>query len=107
MIVSFEPRGLQEAVLILRVAEARYGAVNAQAMIAMIADIEAFDNAEQLLAFIGDDAVLEEDDSLSLPIGADCRATLITAGKRFDRDAGGRVIWSSVTRLKLMAVVGS
>jgi hypothetical protein len=106
VIVSFETRELKEAVLILRAAEARFGAVNAQALIALIADIEAFGDAEQLLAFMGDDAVIGEDDSLSLPVGANYRATFIAAGSRFGRNAGSRVIWSSVTRLKMMEVVG-
>lgn len=106
MIVSFETRDLQEACLTLRIAEERFGALHAQALIALIAEIEAFKDADQLIAFIGDYAVIGDDDSLSLPIGANSRARFVAAGTRFERDVKSRVVWSSVTRFKLMEVEG-
>ncbi|TRW15132.1 hypothetical protein [Glacieibacterium frigidum] len=106
MIVSYETPALQQACFSLEVAEAEYGAVHAQALIALIADIEAFENVAELADFWGDELLVTIDDSLSLPIGAHYRASLAAVGTRYRRDAGGRVVLSSVTRLKLLAITG-
>lgn len=106
MIVSFETAALQQACYVIELAEEQFGAVHAQALIALLADIEAFETGAELIEFLGDDAAVALDDSLSLPIGSDYRAALVAAGARYSRDGSGRVVWSSVTRLKLLKITG-
>jgi hypothetical protein len=106
LIVSYDTTALQQACYVLEQAEQQYGTVHAQALIALIADVEAFENAAELIDFWDEDLFITNDDSLSLPIGADYRATLASVGNRYRRDADGRVVWSSVTRLKLLAITG-
>jgi len=104
LIVSFETVALQQACYVLELAEEQFGAVHAQALIALLADIEAFATTAELIDFLGEDAAVALDDSLSLPIGSDYRATLVATGTRYHKDAGSRVVWSSVTRLKLVEI---
>jgi hypothetical protein len=106
VIVSFETQYLQKICLTIQAAEQTFGPVHAQALIALIADIEAFEDAGQVMDFFGVAAVCREDDSLFLPIGASYRARFVAAGKRFGCDANGKVVWSSVKRLKLMNIEG-
>lgn len=106
MIVSYETTALQQACFALELAERQYGAVHAQALTALIADIEAFENVGELIEFWGDELFITIDDTLSLPVGAHYRAMLAAVGARYRRDAEGRVVWSSVTRLKLLAITG-
>jgi hypothetical protein len=106
LIVSYDTTALQQACYVLEQAEQLYGAVHAQALIALIADVEAFENGAELMEFWDEDLLIANDDSLSLPVGADYRAALTAVGNRYQRDADGRVIWSSVTRLKLLAIRG-
>ena len=102
--MSFEIRALRDSCLVLSVAEANFGILDAQALITMIADIEAFDTADELISYFGPDAVVHEDDSISARVGDNYTATFIPTGLRFDRNPDGRVIWSSVSRLKLMEI---
>lgn len=101
MIVSFETRDLYECCCRVDIAEQRLGALHAQALATLIADVEAFDNAADLINFFDSDACITEDDSLFLPIGSDYRAKFVVAGTRFQRHGTGRVDWTSVHRLKL------
>lgn len=107
MIVSYDTAALQQACSVLEQAEQQYGAVHAQALIALIADVEAFENGAELIDFWNEDLVMTNDDSLLLPVGADYRAALAAVGNRYKRDSDGRVVWSSVSRLKLLAITGS
>jgi hypothetical protein len=106
LIVSFETEQLQRTCYSLAVAEVEYGAVHAQALITLIADIEAFDNACELIDFFGLHSDDQVGDSLSLAIGSEYRTTLVAVGKKYQRDAGGRLNWSSVRRLKLVDITG-
>lgn len=85
-------------------AEAEYGSLSAAALTTFISDAQAFENVQELLDYPAQEIKILPDDSLSVLIGADYGATLVVAAKRFDRDAMGRVIWSSVTRLKLVTM---
>lgn len=104
MIVSFATAALQQACYVLELAEEQFGPVHAQALITLLADIEAFETGAELIEFFGDDAAVASNDSLSLPIGSDYRAALVAAGARYSRDGSGHVVWSSVTRLKLVEI---
>jgi hypothetical protein len=104
--VSFQTRCLQEICLTIQAAERTFGPVHAQALSTLIADIEAFEDASQVIDFFGFAEVCREDDSLFLPIGANYQARFVAVGKRFGCDADGKVVWSSVKRLKLMEIGG-
>lgn len=86
-------------------AEQQLGVVHAQALASTIADLEAFNDGAELIGFFGDEVFIEGDDSLVLPIGSAYRAVFLAAGAKFIRDAAGRVVWSTVTRMKLMDIV--
>ena len=88
----------------LEEAEQRFGSALAQALISLIADAEAFDSADEMIAFFGPDAHVGEDNSLSIAIGSDCRAKFVPVGVKFTRDDNGRADWTTVQRLKLVKV---
>lgn len=69
-----------------------------------LSDAAAFENVGELIAFLDEDVKINSDDSLFVAIGSEYRAALIVVGRRFDTDADGRVIWTSVTRLKLVEI---
>ncbi len=101
MIISFDTRDLLDCCSNLDVAEQRLGSAHAQALVSLIADAEAFENADDLITFFGSEAHVAEDDSISLAIGSHYRAVFVAVGVRFVRDADGTVDWTSVQRLKL------
>jgi hypothetical protein len=86
-------------------AERRLGSAHAQALLSLIADAEAFDNADALMEFFGSEARLDEHDSLFLAIGSDYRAEFVAVGARVVRDPDGKVDWTSVQRLKLVDIL--
>lgn len=100
--ISFEDGPLHDTCVELQKAELEYGSLSAAALVTFISEALAFENVEELIGLFGEEIKILPDDSLSLSIGSDYRAALIVAGTRSKRDAEGRVIWSSVTRLKLV-----
>jgi hypothetical protein len=72
--------------------------------VTFISDAMAFENVSELLDFLGEGVDILSDDSLSVAIGSDYHAILIVVGKRFNRQANGRIVWTSVTRLKLLEI---
>lgn len=102
--VSFEDQSLHSTCVDLARAEQLLGSVSAAALVNFISDAIAFENVGELADFLGEDIKILEDDSLSVAIGSDYQAVLVVAGKRFSRDAAGRVVWSSVTRVKLVQI---
>jgi hypothetical protein len=102
LIISFDTRELLECCSSLEMAEQQLGSAHAQALVSLIADAEAFENASELIKFFGSDAHVAENDTISLAIGSDYRAVFVAAGVRFVRDVDGTVDWTSVQRLKLV-----
>jgi len=102
--ISFEDEPLHDTCIDLGLAEAAYGSLNAAALVTFISDARAFENVQELIDYPGQEIKILPDDSLSVAIGSDYCAALVVVAKRFDRDAVGRVIWSSVTRLKLVTM---
>jgi len=102
--ISFQDEALHDTCIELEKAELAFGSLSAAALVTFISEATAFENVQELIALLGDEIKISEDDSLSVSIGSDYRAALVVAAKRFKRDAGGRVIWSSVTRLKLVTM---
>jgi len=102
--ISFEDQPLHDSCVDLQRAEQLFGSVHAGALVTFISDAVAFENAGELIDFLGDDIKISAADSLSVAIGSDYRAILVVAGRRFARNTERRVVWASVTRLKLVEI---
>jgi hypothetical protein len=102
--ISFEDQPLHDSCVDLHRAEQLFGSVHAAALVTFISDAMAFENASELIDFLDGDIQILPDDSLSVTIGSDYRAGLVVAGKRIQRNTEGRVLWTSVTRLKLVEI---
>lgn len=85
-------------------AEVALGTVNAKALVSIIADIEAHENAEDMLDFMGDMVQERGDQMLEISLGGNFCALLVPVGTRFGRNVNGQVIWSTVERLKVTAI---
>lgn len=104
IIISFEDDPLHDLCVDLERAEQMFGTVSASALVTFISDAIAFDNVRELMDYLGGDIEISVDDFLFVAIGSDYRATLVVVGTRFNRDPKGRIVWSSVTRLKLVDI---
>jgi hypothetical protein len=78
--------------------------MHAQELISVIADMEALENAEDLLEFFNGRLRIAEDDQICLQLGTYYQMTFIAVGRKFTKNVQGRVAWSSVTRLKLLDI---
>lgn len=103
MIVSFHSPLLHDICTDLDRAERQYGRVEAQALVTLISDAHALENAQDLIDLHDGEIFILEDDSLRVTISADFFAALVAVGTRFER-RDGRISWDSVTRLKLVEV---
>lgn len=103
--VSFHDPFLHDICTDLDRAEGQYGRVEAQALVTLISDAHALENAEQLIDLHVGELFVLEDDSLRVDLSADYRAALVAVGTRFTRSDDGRIRWDSVTRLKLVEVL--
>ena len=106
MIVSFGTARLKHICLVLSEAEVALGTVNAKELITMIADIEAHEHSEELLNFMNDIAHIGPDDTIEIAFGLGCSASFAPVGQKFQRSPEGRVLWSTVERLKLIEIEG-
>jgi hypothetical protein len=104
LIISFDSGELRDCCCDLASAERKLGSALAETLVSLIADAEAFDNADALMAFFDEDASLDADDVLSLAIGPDRRVRFVPVGVAFVRDGAGKVDWTSVRRLKLIQI---
>lgn len=78
------------------------GVPHAQLFIQLISDVEAFDNAADLLEYLGNDVSLVLNrDALVVAIGTRYQGVFVATGAKFKRNDAGHVEWSSVRRLKL------
>lgn len=102
--ITFEGEPLHEICVDLHNAEQAYGSIAAASLVTFLSDALAFETADELIDLLGDEIIILPNDSLSVAIGSDYRAALVVVGTRHKVDAGGRIIWSSVTRLKLLEV---
>lgn len=104
IIISFEDQTLHDTCVDLERAEQLYGSISAAALVNFISEAMAFEHVGELIEFLGDGIKISFEDSLLLSIGSEHQAVLTVAGTRFSRDAGGRVVWATVTRLKLRRI---
>jgi hypothetical protein len=102
LIISFDTRELRECCSRLEIAEQRLGSAHAQALVSLIADAEAFENANELIEFFEPEANVTENDLVSIAIGSDYYVAFVAVGVRFVRDANDRMDWTSVQRLKVV-----
>lgn len=107
MIISYETEELLDSCNRIQAAEQLLGRPHAEALIARIAEAEAFDHAGALISFLGPEVAVAQGDSLFVAIGSHFRARLVPIGRRFARDNGGRIDWASVQRLKLVELARS
>ena len=90
----------------LNEAEVALGTLNAKALVTMIADIEAQENGGELLLYTNDITQVGDNDALQISFGHDFHAFFTPVGKRFHRGLDGCILWSTVERLKLLAIEG-
>lgn len=102
--ISFEHAEHHETCSNLERAEQLLGSVSAGELVRFLSDAAASNNVGDLIDLLGEDIKISGDDSLSVAIGSDYRADLIAMGQHVKRDGDDRVIWTSVIRLKLMAI---
>jgi len=102
--ISFEDAALHDLCVDLDRAEKVFGSISASALVNFISDANAFESVRELIDFIGGDIEITVDDSLSIALGSDYRVYLVAVGTRFIRDAEGRIVWASVSRLKLLHI---
>ena len=102
--ISFQDAPLHDLCVDLERAEQMFGSVSAAALVNFISEADAFENVQELIDFLGGDLEVSVDDSIFVAIGADYRATFVVVGTRFNRDDHGRIVWESVTRLKLVEI---
>lgn len=101
--LSFEDQMVHDACTDLDLAERLYGRVEAEDLVTLFSDALALENAQELIDLHGG-IIIDGNDSLHVPIGADHRAALVPVGTRFNRSDDGRALWATVTRLKLVEV---
>jgi hypothetical protein len=107
LIVSFHTRELLERCSSLEKAELLHGAAAAQALIGVLADIEALDNCGELMDLFGEDAKIVKDNMISLNFGSDHFATFIAVGAKLVHLRDGNLDWRLVKRLKLIEIKDS
>ena len=105
MIVSFGSRRLRELCSYLHEAYRWLGITHGQALIRLISDIEALQNADELLKYFGPAASpITERDMIIIEIGTKYKGEFLALGAKIRRDADERIEWSSVHRVKLIEI---
>lgn len=102
--MSFENTALHDMCVDLDRAEQMFGSITASALVNFISDAISFENVGELIEFLTGDVEIRMDDSLFIALGSDYRAYLVVVGTQFRRDAQGRIVWDTVTRLKLVQI---
>lgn len=106
VIVSFESERLRALCLEASRAEAEFGNAVASDLRTMIAEIEAWDNAREWLSNLGAAGWNCCGDCVTVPFGGDHCAEFQVVGQRYrkSKENDEQVDWSSVQRLKLLAI---
>lgn len=104
LVISFKTQELRDTCHTLENAENRYGSLHAAALVEVLADAEALDNAADFIALYRGSGCVVVGDSISLKIGSEYVLSWIALGVGLQRTVEGEIVWSSVTRLKLMTI---
>lgn len=102
IVISYRSRELAHRCTKLETAQQWLGPTNAQALVDLIADAEAFENAQALIDFY--DAKIQEDHSFLVGFSPQCEAVLMPIGSKMLRTAGGTPAWEQVRRLMLIEI---
>jgi len=103
IVISYRSRELAHRCTKFEIAQQWLGPTNAQALIDLIADAEALENAQALIDFY--DASVHEGDSLEVAFSPQWKAVLMPIGPKVPRAIGGGPAWEQVRRLMLVDVV--
>jgi hypothetical protein len=104
VIVSFESEQLHDCCCQASIAEDILGSATAQLLATVIAEAEAAETAAEFLQLREPFASVDIDDSLLTDVSAEYRARFVPIGQELTRDGEGKIVWSSVRRLKLVAL---
>jgi hypothetical protein len=102
LVISYANRALAHCCTKLEVAQETLGSAEAQALIDLIADAEAFENVAELIEFY--DAEVMSGDSLAVPFSPSRNAILEPVGKKIPRSENGKPMWEQIRRLKLVNI---
>lgn len=103
IVLSFDTPELRDRCTKLQTAQAWIGPVEAQALVQMIADIEALQNADEMIAFFG--ATVDAQGCIMIDFSRKHRATLKSTLQDTPLDPGGIPVWPQVRRLLLTEIV--
>lgn len=103
MILSFETKQLRAVCSSLLSAERDLGAADAMALLSILADMEAADNAAEFVELAGDGVTIVRE-GLDVDVGAAHSASFVVVGRRHVT-VGGRPDLSTVRYLKLTGIV--
>jgi hypothetical protein len=104
IIISFENDRLHDLCVDLARAETEFGTVSAGELVNVISDANACENARELIDFMGPKIEITDNDSLCVMVAPYWRFEFVVVGQRFSLNTDGRIDWSSVARLKLVAI---
>jgi hypothetical protein len=102
IVISYPSRELAHRCTKLDVAQQWLGPTDAQALIDLIADAEALENAQELMDFYR--AETREGDTLLVLFSPRCGAVFMPIGSKLPRNADGALAWERVRRLMLVNV---
>lgn len=103
LVISFGTKELAHCCTKLELAQERLGPVDAQALVALIADGEAHGSAAELIEF-RDGTLHPSEDSISISFSPNYRAIFLPAGEKIPRTPEGRPNWEGVRRLLLIEI---
>lgn len=102
IVISYRSRELAHRCTKLEIAQQWLGPTNAQALIDLIADAEALENAQALIDFY--DAIIGDGDCLLVRFCPQREAVFMPIGPKIARIAGGAPAWEQIRRLMLVNV---
>lgn len=102
IVISYRSRELAHSCTKLDMAQHWLGPTNAQALIDLIADAEALENAQALIDF--HNAKVLEDNSLSIALSPKCEVVLMPIGPEIRQARHGAPVWKNIRRLMLIEV---
>lgn len=102
IVISYASRELARRCTKLELAQEWLGPTNAQALVDLIADVEALENARALIAFYHPE--VQAGNSLSITFSPQWKAVLKPTGPKVLRTAGDEPAWEQVRRLILVDV---
>jgi hypothetical protein len=103
LIVSFGSRELLDHCRTLEATQQWLGPIDAEALVALLADAESMRNAAELME-LHEGTAGNLRDSLSVAVGPHYRATFVAVGASIPRGPDGLPDWISVRRLMLVEV---